>query len=103
MGMFTYGGYSVYRNFFEEGRDAAYFGTTIIDDDNDPGEYSFTFGPNRPLPEGLYKVEYTYQYPCSRLATDVICNQPQRANTLIYEVTVEAPLPARSTRRSSTR
>ena len=59
----VYGGYSVYRNFYEEGRDAAYFGTTIIDDDNDPGRYSFAFGPNRPLPEGLYKVEFSYQMP----------------------------------------
>ena len=59
----VYGGYSVYRNFYEEGRDAAYFGTTIIDDDNDPGRYSFAFGPNRPLPEGLYEVEFSYQRP----------------------------------------
>ena len=59
----VYGGYSVYRNFYEEGRDAEYLGTTIIDDDNDPGRYSFAFGPNRPLPEGLYKVEFNYQMP----------------------------------------
>ena len=59
----VYGGYSVYRNFYEVGRDAAYFGTTIIDDDDNPGRYSFAFGPNRPLPAGLYKVEFNYQMP----------------------------------------
>ena len=56
-------GDSVYRNFYEDGRDAAYFGTTIIDDDDDPGRYNFTYGPNRPLPAGLYEVEFSYQLP----------------------------------------
>ena len=56
-------GDSVYRNFFEEGKDANYFGTTIIDDDEDPGSYSFVAGPNRPLPAGLYKVVFNSQWP----------------------------------------
>ena len=78
-------GDSVYRIFFEVGRDAAYFGTTIIDDDDDPGEYSFTYGPNRPLPEGLYEVEFSYQLPYQ-----IPCDYQKEA---IYKdkVTVTAP------------
>ena len=60
--------FSSYINFFEEGRDAEYFTSTIIDDDDDPSRYNFTYGPNRPLPRGLYKVESNrqmpYQIPC---------------------------------------
>ena len=55
--------FSTYINFFEEGRDAEYFTSTIIDDDDDPGRYNFTYGPNRPLPEGLYEVESNWQMP----------------------------------------
>ena len=81
----VYGGYSVYRNFYEEGRDAEYFGTTIIDDDNDPGRYSFAFGPNRPLPEGLYEVEFNYQLPYQ-----IPCDY-RHAAMYKDEVTAEAP------------
>ena len=55
--------FSTYINFFEDGRDAEYFTSTIIDDDDDPGRYNFTYGPNRPLPEGLYEVESNWQMP----------------------------------------
>ena len=78
-------GDSVYWVFHVRGEDASYFQAVIVDDDDDPARYSFKYIPSRPLPAGLYKVDFTYQLP-----SEIPCGQiddPVR----VREVTVTAP------------
>ena len=48
----------------------SYFQAVIVDDDDDPARYSFKYIPSRPLPAGLYKVDFTYQLP-----SEIPCGQ----------------------------
>ena len=78
-------GDSVYWVFHVRGKDASYFQAVIVDDDDDPARYSFKYTPSRPLPAGLYEVDFTYQLP-----SEIPCGQiddPVRYR----EVTVTAP------------
>ncbi len=78
-------GDSVYWVFHVRGKDASYFQAVIVDDDDDPARYSFKYTPSRPLPAGMYEVDFTYQLP-----SEIPCGQiddPVRYR----EVTAEAP------------
>ena len=77
-------GDSVYRVYYQRGKDASSFRAVIIDDDDSPSRYRFKYTPSRPLPAGLYEVSYTYQGP------EIPCGfipDPVRRR----EVTVTAP------------
>ena len=78
-------GDTAYRRFATSGADADYFHGVVVDDDEDPAQYSQEYRPNRPLPEGSYEVSFRFQlpedFPCNFFPDDYA----------ISTVTVTAP------------
>ena len=52
-----------YRRYATSGSDADYFRTVIVDDDDNPSQYTQERRAKRPLPKGSYEVSFRNQHP----------------------------------------